>query len=172
MAERVLAGDEDALQRVGDARPRTRARTPLATIGYEGLTLESYLNKLLRAGVTVLCDVRRNAISRKYGFSKSTLSMGCEGVGIRYEHLRELGIVSDKRRNLETQADYDALFAEYERESLPKQGAAIGQIHCLIESGERVALTCYERLPQQCHRRCVAEAVAKAHGSRLKAQHL
>lgn len=70
----------------------------------------------------MLCDVRRNPWSRKYGFSKSTLSNACEGVGIRYEHLPELGIVSDARRNLETQADYDALFAHYERYDLPKQG--------------------------------------------------
>lgn len=45
---------------------------------------------------------------------KGTLSKACEGVGIRYEHLPELGIASDERRNLETQADYDALFAQYD----------------------------------------------------------
>ncbi len=172
IAARVLAGDEDALRRVEEARPRPRAQMPLTTIGYEGLTLESYLNKLLGAGVTVLCDVRRNAISRKYGFSKSALSRSCEGVGVRYEHLRELGIVSGKRRILETQADYDALFAEYRRDSLPKQSAAIGQIRDWIEAGERVALTCYERLPQQCHRSCVAQAVTMTLGHSSRADHL
>lgn len=172
IAHRVLAGDANALRRVEETRPNPRGQERLTTIGYEGLTLERYLNKLLGAGVTVLCDVRKNPISRKYGFSKSTLGKGCEGVGIRYEHLRELGIDSDRRRHLETQADYDALFEEYRRTSLPSQWAAIGQIRGWIEAGEYVALTCYERLPEQCHRSCVAEAVAEKLGGGSGAQHL
>ncbi len=171
IAERVLRGDDAALQRIKAAHPVLEAGA-IATIGYEGRTLESYLNELLGSGVTILCDVRRNAISRKYGFSKGTLSKGCEGVGIRYEHLPELGIASDQRRSLETQADYDALFADYERESLPQQGPALAKIREWVRSGERVALTCYERLPEQCHRHCVAEALEREFGKRLAPRHL
>jgi len=160
IADRVLRGDDDALVRIERARP-TPAAPSLATIGYEGRTIESYLNELLRAGVTLLCDVRRNALSRKYGFAKSTLSTGCAGVGIRYEHLPELGIASEQRRGLEAQADYDALFDDYERESLPQQGPALATIRSWLRDGERVALTCYEKLPQQCHRHCVAEALER-----------
>ncbi len=158
MAERVLAGDEPALGAIRAARPAT-SRPGLCTIGYEGRTLENYLNCLLRDGVTLLCDVRRNPLSRKYGFSKGTLGKACVGVGIRYEHLPELGIASEERRELNSQADYDALFAEYERSSLPQQGAALALIRGWIEGGQRVALTCFERLPHQCHRHCVAEAL-------------
>jgi uncharacterized protein (DUF488 family) len=142
------------------------------TLGYEGHTLESYLNVLLRGGVTLLCDVRRNPLSRKYGFSKSALARGCENVGVRYEHLPELGIASEKRRSLETQADYDALFAEYERTSLPTQGEALTRIAEWVRQGERVALTCYEHLPHQCHRHCVAEALAERFGDDFAARHL
>src|SRR5437588_3825906 len=102
--------EPEALARIAAARPK-RQPAGLVTIGYEGRSLEMYLNELLRDGVTMLCDVRRNPLSRKYGFSKSTLSKACEGVGIRYEHLPELGIAAEKRRELDTQADYDALFA-------------------------------------------------------------
>jgi hypothetical protein len=171
IAERVLHGDNVALQRIEAARPALKSPA-VSTIGYEGRTLESYLNELLRAGVTLLCDVRRNPISRKYGFSKGTLAKGCEGVGIRYEHLPELGIASEQRRSLETQADYDALFVEYERESLPKQGEALAKIRGWIRSEDRVALTCYERLPEQCHRHCVAEALERELGNGLAARHL
>ncbi|MGO8992152.1 MAG: DUF488 family protein [Polyangiaceae bacterium] len=160
IAERVLHGDNEALVRIEEAR-RAPTAPSLATIGYEGRTIESYLNELLQAGVTLLCDVRRNALSRKYGFAKSTLSTGCAGVGIRYEHLPELGIAAEQRRSLETQADYDALFDDYERESLPQQGGALATIQSWIGTGERVALTCYERLPHQCHRHCVAEALER-----------
>jgi uncharacterized protein (DUF488 family) len=120
----------------------------------------------------LLCDARRNPISRKYGFSKGTLSKGCEGVGIRYEHLPELGIASEQRQSLETQADYDALFAEYERTSLPQQTEILAKIARWVRAGERVALTCYERLPQQCHRHCVAEALEGTFGKRFAAKHL
>ncbi len=163
--------EPEALARIAAARPK-RQPAGLVTIGYEGRSLESYLNELLRAGLTVLCDVRRNPLSRKYGFSKGTLSKACEGVGIRYEHLPELGIASDERRNLETQADYDALFAHYERHDLPKQGAPLSKIRGWIEQGERVALTCYEAQPCQCHRHCVAEALEQMSGTKLRAHHL
>jgi hypothetical protein len=171
IAERILRDDAKTLQQIKDAR-RIYETVPLATIGYEGRTLESYLNDLLRSGLTVLCDVRRNPLSRKYGFSKATLSKACEGVGIRYEHAPELGIASEQRRNLETQADYDALFAEYEREALPHQGSAIARIGKWVRSGERVALTCYERLPHQCHRHCVAKAVESDFAGKIASKHL
>lgn len=171
IAERVLGDDEASLRRIEAARPG-RGAVPLSTIGYEGRTLEGYLNVLLHAGVTLLCDVRRNPISRKHGFSKSTLSKACDGVGIRYEHLPELGIASQRRRGLDTQADYDALFAEYERTSLPQQGAALGAIGDWLRSGHRVALTCYERLPRQCHRLRVASALERQKGLQLAVAHL
>lgn len=171
IAGRVLRGDDAALARI-KAAARVASKAAVSTIGYEGRSLESYLNELLRTGVTLLCDVRRNPISRKYGFSKSTLANGCAGVGIRYEHIPELGIASEQRQGLQTQADYDALFAKYERESLPKQGQALARIQRWIRSGERVALTCYERLPHQCHRHCVAEELERHFGKGLAAKHL
>jgi hypothetical protein len=171
IAERVLEGDEIALERIKSARPAPNS-TAVFTIGYEGRTLESYLNELLNVGVTFLCDVRRNPISRKYGFSKSTLANGCEGVGIRYEHIPELGIASEQRQSLKTQKDYDALFVKYERDILPLQGTALAKIRGWISSGKRVALTCYERLPQQCHRHCVSEALEREYGKRFAATHL
>ena len=93
-------------------------------------------------------------------------------MGIRYEHLPELGIDSEERRDLKTQADYDALFTRYERRSLPKQKAALAKIRGWIKAGERVALTCYELLPQQCHRHCVAEALAQGSGKEFVALNL
>ena len=160
VAERVLRGDADALRRIAEIRTRMAAATAqLLTIGYEGRTLESYLNTLLRAGVTTLCDVRRNPISRKYGFSKRVLASAADQVGIRYEHLPELGIASADRKSLVTQADYDALFADYERSHLPRQTEALNEIRTWLNAGDRVALTCYERQPEQCHRRSVAQAL-------------
>ncbi len=172
LAEKVLAGDPAALGKIAQAAV-AKSVPGLCTIGYEGRSLEDYLNQLIRAGVTLLCDVRRNPLSRKYGFSKGTLAKACEGVGLRYEHLPELGIASDRRRELNTQADYDALFADYEGKDLPGQGAALARIAGWIREGKhRVALTCFEHAPEQCHRHCVAEALERAFGRTLAPTHL
>lgn len=171
MAERVLAKDPATLAAITKAKPAA-GRAGLCTIGYEGRSLEGYLNILIQRGVTLLCDVRRNPLSRKYGFSKGTLAKGCEGVGIHYEHLPELGIASEDRRGLETQADYDALFSQYKRSRLPLQSDALAKIREWVKEGQRVALTCFERLPQQCHRHCVAEALARDFGRLFSPMHL
>jgi uncharacterized protein (DUF488 family) len=171
MAQRLLAKELQSLAAVMAASPKA-AKPGICTIGYEGRNLEGYLNRLIVAGVTLLCDVRRNPLSRKYGFSKGTLGKGCEGVGIRYQHLPELGIASDERRELETQADYDALFAAYRREALPKESAALGEIRRWVNEGDRVALTCFEASPQQCHRHCVAEFLQARFGKTFTPLHL
>jgi hypothetical protein len=166
-----LCLDAETVTAIKAASPK-RLPPALLTIGYEGKSLEVYLNQLIRADVTRLCDVRWNPLSRKYGFSKRTLSKACEGLGIRYEHFPELGIPSEARRNLKTQAEYDRLFAEYERENLPRQTNALNQIRSWVEQGERVALTCFERLPQQCHRHCVAKKLERIGRPALTVAHL
>lgn len=78
IAAQVLAGDRSALRKIEAARPPRRSAM-VYTIGYEGRSLEGYLNTVILGGTTILCDVRRNPMSRKYGFSKATLSRACEG---------------------------------------------------------------------------------------------
>ena len=158
IAAEVLEDDRPTLDRIESTRP-TATPSQLFTIGYEGRSIEEYLNLLLRGGVTLLCDVRRNAISRKYGFSKTTLTRACTGVGLRYEHLPELGIESRRRRGLKTEADFRELFKTYVQTILPNQGDALGRIRGWLRSGESVALTCFELEAGDCHRHCVANAL-------------
>ena len=171
VAGTVLAGDQKALWQIEQIRP-TRRSTILLTIGYQGRSLETYLNLLIGAGVTVLCDVRRNAISRVYGFSKSTLATACNGVGIRYEHVPGLGISSDRRRGLKTSADYLRLLAEYESVDLLQRSGELAEIQGWIRSGEAVALTCFEREPANCHRGRLAEAIDRMANSKTFTEHL
>ena len=171
IADSVLYGDKDTLRRIDDARPLYTPNT-LATIGYEARSLERYLNILLQAGVTLLCDVRRNAVSRKYGFAKATLENACQGVGIRYEHLPELGISSENRRSIRGQAGYSRLFKEYENHELPRQTNALRKIAQWIKSGECVALTCFEQNAKNCHRSRVAKELNRQISSLLPVWHL
>ena len=73
MLDKLPLGPE-AKERIAAARPKKPRVAGLLTIGYEGRSLENYLNELLRAGVTVLCGCAAQSLSRKYGFSKGTLS--------------------------------------------------------------------------------------------------
>ena len=131
----------------------------LYTIGYEGLDLDAFLNKLLKARVVVLCDVRRNAYSMKYGFSKRQLQGACEGVGIRYEHLPQLGIPGDERQELHSQADRDALFRRYAVGTLTTTREAQEHLAELVTAHGHVAIMCFEHQQQCCHRGTLAQAV-------------
>lgn len=158
LAERVLQDDEASRTKLAEAR-RVPFGGGLATVGYEGHSVESYLNVLLQGGVTLLCDVRHNPLSRKSGFSKGPLGRACAMMGIAYEHLPELGIASAERQRLETAADYSDLFAKYERDWHTQQESSVERIVSHIRKGERVALTCYERDVSECHRGVVAKRV-------------
>lgn len=170
IASDILSSDSSALDAIRNSKPSTII-SGLGTIGYEGKSIEAYLNALLQDGVTLLCDVRRNPISRKYGFSKRVLASGCSRVGIRYEHVPQLGIESSKRHHLCSQKDYDDLFSRYSIDYLPRQENELAMISSWIESGERVALTCYEADVRQCHRGCVASLIQSRFND-LQVKHL
>ncbi|MDR3238115.1 MAG: DUF488 domain-containing protein [Spirochaetia bacterium] len=129
----------------------------LFTIGYEGISLESYINELIVNDIKVLCDVRKNAFSRKYGFSKSQLETACKGVDIKYMHFPALGIESKFRKDLRSREDYDILFDNYEKAVLASNHANIEIIANFLKNDKRVALTCFEKNPEQCHRSRVAK---------------
>tara|TARA_R110002020_G_scaffold442763_1_gene653940 strand:- start:8096 stop:8980 length:885 start_codon:yes stop_codon:yes gene_type:complete len=158
VAERHLNTEEKAI--VKAKKPKS-SKKALFTIGYEGLSLEEYINKLLDADVKVLCDVRKNSFSMKYGFNKSQLQMACDGVGIRFIHIPEVGIVADKRKELNTQKDYDVLFEDYKKTVLPQTISQQEEILELIRTHERVAITCFEANICQCHRKHLAEAICE-----------
>ncbi|MBE3557729.1 MAG: DUF488 domain-containing protein [Ktedonobacteraceae bacterium] len=129
----------------------------LFTLGYEGLSLDAYLNILLSHHIEVLIDVRKNAISRKYGFSKTQLSTAVRMVGIDYLHLPDLGIPSDLRRGLTEPSAYQQLFEYYATHILPEQTTAVEQLEKLLADRKRVALTCFEADYHSCHRYKIVE---------------
>lgn len=169
IAKQVLTAEQ--LQNVLNQKPH-KTNQQLFTIGYEGVSLEEYINKLILADVPLLCDVRKNAYSQKYGFSKSQLLKACEGVGIRYVHVPELGIESDKRQCLRSQNDYDILFDEYEKTTLRTSGEYIQFVSDLLKQYQRIALTCFEKDPRQCHRSRVANAVVRYTNNQYPLIHL
>ncbi len=149
------------LAAIDHVRP-THADECLFTIGYEGISFDAYLSRLVANNIKLLCDVRRNPLSRKYGFSKSTLRDAVESLGIRYMHIPELGISSEKRRTLETRADYEKLFRDYECTTIANGGDKISEVAALLRLHRRIALTCFEADVCMCHRSRIATALARS----------
>ncbi len=134
----------------------------LYTIGYEGRSLEGFINTLIQKNVKIVCDVRKNPLSRKFGFSKGTLSHVLPMVGITYVNIQELGIESEKRVDLNTKEDYEKLFKVY-KHSLHSRERFLDNVYQLYEQHSRIALMCYEKEPEMCHRHVIRDYLLDQH---------
>lgn len=137
----------------------------LFTIGYEGRSVESFMNILIQNDIHMLCDVRRNPLSRKFGFSKNKLEHIANTVGIKYVHIPELGIESKKRTYLNSEYDYCCLFADYAK-TLPKLKPYLEKFYSFLCAENRIALMCYEKEPEMCHRHVVRDYLVKTYETR------
>ena len=151
---------KEQLNKVNAVRPQLN-NTTLYTIGYEGISLEAYLNKLIKNDIKVLVDVRNNPLSQKFGFSKSQLIRYCEGLNIEYLHFGDVGIEAEYRQELKEQSDYDNLFKNYKKKTLTKTICTQEKILTLLIEKKRIALTCFEANICKCHRKHLAEAITQ-----------
>ncbi|MGP4115227.1 DUF488 family protein, N3 subclade [Streptomyces sp. 4N509B] len=138
----------------------TRVAPGLWSAGYEGRDIDAFVTSLLDSRIDVVADVRLTPISRKKGFSKTRLGQALAEAGIAYTHLRGLGNPKDNRapfwdgrldvglarfrgvlRSEEARSDLDRL-TEHARQS-------------------RVAVLCFEKDEDRCHRQVVLEMVRK-----------
>ena len=168
-AERLLTKEQ--LAKVNACRPFSRG-TILFTIGYEGISLEEYLNRLIKNDIKILVDVRRNALSMKFGFSKNQLKNYCNSLGIEYLHIPEVGIQPELRQELNTQKDYDKLFSIYKKSNLSTTTLHQQKIFTLLKQKKRIALTCFEADICQCHRKHLAEAITQLPGWTFELKHI
>jgi uncharacterized protein (DUF488 family) len=137
----------------------SRDRTGIITIGYEGLSIDEFLMKLIQEKVQVLADVRKNPWSMKFGYKKFSLNSFCNNIGIDYINYPSLGISGIHRKNLKSKRDYDALFNRFRVELIKKENELKNLKH--IGEERRIALMCFEQDPAYCHRRILAEELAK-----------
>lgn len=131
----------------------------LMSIGYEGKSIDNFFNLLIKYDIKLLCDVRKNSISMKYGFSKNQLKNIADKLKIKYIHVPELGIVSEKRKNLETIQDYYKLLEEYNRTVIQKSHDYLKKLDNIFESYKRVSIMCFEKNYECCHRSKIANAL-------------
>lgn len=128
------------------------------TIGYEQATQAAVIDALKGACVDVLADIRYLPLSRRPGFSKSSLKAAAEEAGIAYRHFKQLGTPADGRAAAR-RGDHAELARVYAGQlELPEAMAQMGELRAIAED-QRVALLCYERDAAECHRALLYEAL-------------
>ena len=135
----------------------------LCTIGCSQKGLRRFLELLKEAGVTRLVDIRLHNTSQLAGFAKKEdLACICELAGIEYVHVPELAPneeILQRYRKVDKDAtsfhaEFRALLEERDAGRLWETEAFATGVPCLL---------CSEHLPQQCHRKVVAEYFQAAH---------
>ena len=146
----------------------------LFTIGYQGRNIEEYLKRLSDNGVKILFDVRKNAMSRKPGFSKTKLREYCQESQIKYRYFPGLGVNSKDRKNLKSSSNYEALFARYVDEVLEPSPIHndLQQIRQLLGEYRVGALTCFEEDHTNCHRHCIAHKLKEMEPDKLEVNNI
>lgn len=147
-------------QKGGLLMQATEATKPvLVTIGYEGHTPDSFVRALKQDQVEILVDIRDLPLSRRRGFSKSTLAASLDENGIEYRHMKGLGAPKDIRTPYkEGSESWGAFKAAYERHLAGQKEALEALTH--VAEHHRAAIMCVEKVHSMCHRGLVASHLA------------
>lgn len=133
---------------------------PLFTIGYEGKTVDEFLDALAAAEVELVIDVRAVAASRRPGFSKTALAGALAERDVGYLHLRSLGTpkagreAARKGKVAEMHRIFEGQMATPEAELAMEQALEAAK-------AKRAALLCFEADAGGCHRAIVADRLVE-----------
>lgn len=137
--------------------PPTRRRPATAvSIGYEGHEQAALVEDLRQRDVQVVADVRLNAVSRRPGFSKTSLRTALAGAGIDYRHFKALGNPQDNRAPFH-RGDPEhgrAVFARLLEDAAP--AAELAELAELVRT-RKTAVLCVERDENHCHRQVILD---------------
>ncbi len=132
----------------------------VVSVGYERRSVEDLIAVLVAHGVEKLLDVRELPLSRRRGFSKRALSASLGEAGIEYLHLRAAG---NPHRQLKADVEHCLQLYRNHLGENPEVVEAVGS-----EISDRtVAMLCYERDHDCCHRSVLLSALAQ-HGQALE----
>ncbi len=142
----------------------------LFTIGFTNKSAERFFNAIRRAGVKRVVDVRLNNTSQLAGFSKrdDLIFFLREICGVDYIHLPEL---APTQSILDAYKKHKGDWVVYEQEFLSlmeKRRIDKTLARDVLDQG---CLLCSEDKPHHCHRRLVAEYLAKKWGN-IATKHL
>jgi uncharacterized protein (DUF488 family) len=129
------------------------------TIGYENMALDGFVSKLKSNGIEQVIDVRELPLSRKKGFSKTSLDSSLLKAGLVYFHLRELGTPKKLRDEFRNGGSASAFFEEY-KDHLKRNRRAFDILQGLATIRPS-AIMCFEKDYEHCHRKVIAERLGE-----------
>jgi len=142
----------------------------LFTMGYEGTTIDTFIDNLQANRIDCILDIRALPLSRKPGFSKTKLAEKLSLSGVRYIHLAELGTPKNIREKLKSTRDYSTFFKKMEKYLAGQREAIEFAYNHVMNS--RCCLMCFERLADYCHRKIVAEKIKATNRDGLQITHI
>lgn len=131
----------------------------IVSVGYEQRDIDELVDLLRSEQVELLVDVRLNAISRKRGFSKTALATALEKAGIGYRHERSLG---NPKSNRDPFRRGDESARQRYEEHLRDHAGAVHDELVEMAGSVRLALLCFERNHNSCHRSSITAAASAA----------
>jgi uncharacterized protein (DUF488 family) len=143
----------------------------VTTIGFTKSNAENFFERLLKAGVKKVVDVRLHNTSQLAGFAKADdLSYFLKKIGgIQYVHQPLLAptdnILKAYKKDKGDWGVYQGRFLQLMEERKIEQ-------RLKPEMFEDACLLCSEATPHHCHRRLVCEYLNEKWGSPLKVRHL
>ncbi len=136
------------------------ASLSVVSVGYERRSVHELVEILESYEVGKLLDIRQTPISRRKGFSKIALASSLEDAGILYLHLRAAGNPYYKEKeSIELCLRHYAYYLTNNPE--------IVETFAMELSRKTVAVLCYERQHDCCHRSILLDAVRQS-GRRVK----
>lgn len=131
-------------------------------MGYEGLDINAFINRLRDTGVQTIVDVRELPLSRKKGFSKTAFREALAQSGIAYFHVPALGCPKNVRDQYKTDNDW-AIYTKSFLAYVETQEATVRELVKLSKT-TKACLVCFEADFSMCHRTYVARAARKLGG--------
>ncbi len=134
--------------------------TLLYTIGFTKKSAENLVNKLKSNNVTKILDIRLSPNSQQAGYAKQdTLEYILRLNGIKYEHNSLLAPTKEILEEYRKEGNWE----KYEKDFnlLLEDRKSNVKINWDHEENKRICLLCTESEPNKCHRRLVAEYLAK-----------
>lgn len=145
----------------------------LFTIGFTGKTAEEFFDLLRHAEVETVIDVRQNRTGQLSAFAKHPdLAYFLKEAGIAYRHEPLFAPTPELRKKYQTDKNWSS-YEEWFLELLKERG--VPETLDTTDWPAKVALLCTEAGPEKCHRRLVADVLAKywrGQGDEVELEHL
>lgn len=149
----------------------TSNKITIFTIGFAGKSAKEFFEKLQKAGVKRLIDVRLNNVSQLAGFTKRRdLEYFLQVIAdIDYAHYDDLAPTKDILDSFKKMKEID--WSDYERRFTRLMNEREPEERHLPQEFDGACLLCSEATPEHCHRRLVVERLKERWGN-VEIKHL